>query len=205
MLNGEWGQPVSSVTAGANGALAGGWLNNNVSVQSVSAITNEDVSVRSTPSATLHYSPISWFTNRFTIGADLTRVSGNQTFPLNSNNWYSATQNSGQVSVQETNNSFYTVDYLGNINSRIGDHGWISSDLSFGTQWINTSQTVLAATGSGLTTNASNLVSSGTTTSAAQSYGQSKSFGYLGQEQIGFNDRLYFQFGARVDRNSAFG
>ena len=29
--------------------------------------------------------------------------------------------------------------------------------------------------------------------------------GYLGQEQIGFNDRLYFQFGARIDRNSAFG
>ena len=40
---------------------------------------------------------------------------------------------------------------------------------------------------------------------ASQSYGQAKSFGYLGQEQIGFSDRLYFQFGARVDRNSAFG
>ena len=205
MLNGEWGAPVSSVTAGPNGTLVGGWLNNNVSVQSVSAITNENVAIRSTPSATLHYSPISWLTNRLTIGADLTRVSGNQTYPLNSNGWYSATQNSGQVSVQETNNAFYTVDYLGNINSRIGDRGWISSDLSFGTQWINTSQTVLAATGTGLTTNVSNLVSSGTTTSAAQSYGQSKSFGYLAQEQIGFNDRLYLQFGARVDRNSAFG
>ena len=205
MLNGEWGAPVSSVTAGPNGTLVGGWLNNNVSVQSVSAITNEDVSIRSTPSATLHYSPISWLTNRLTIGADLTRVSGNQTYPLNSNGWYSATQNSGQVSVQETNNAFYTVDYLGNINSRVGDRGWISSDLSFGTQWINTSQTVLSALGTGLTTNVSNLVSSGTTTSAAQSYGQSKSFGYLAQEQIGFNDRLYLQFGARVDRNSAFG
>jgi len=205
MLNGEWGSPVSSVTAGPNGTLVGGWLNNNISVQSVSAITNEDVSVRTTPAATLHYSPISWLTNRLTVGADLTRVSGNQTFPLNSNGWYSATQNSGQVSVQETNNAFYTVDYLGNINSRLGDRGWISSDLSFGTQWINTSQTVLSALGTGLTTNVSNLVSSGTTTSAAQSYGQSKSFGYLGQEQIGFNDRLYLQFGARVDRNSAFG
>lgn len=205
MLNGEWGSPVSSVTAGPNGTLVGGWLNNNVSVQSVSAITNEDVSIRTTPSATIHYSPLSWLTNRVTIGADLTRVSGNQTYPLNSNNWYSATQNSGQVSIQETNNSFYTVDYLGNINTRFGDRGWMSSDLSFGTQWINTSQTVLAATGTGLTTNVSNLVSSGTTTSAAQTYGQSKSFGYLGQEQIGFNDRLYLQFGARVDRNSAFG
>jgi len=64
---------------------------------------------------------------------------------------------------------------------------------------------VLSALGTGLTTNASNLVSSGTTTSATQGYAQSKSFGYLAQEQIGFNDRLYLQFGARVDRNSAFG
>ena len=48
-------------------------------------------------------------------------------------------------------------------------------------------------------------MSSGTTTTGGQDYGQAKSFGYLAQEQIGFNDRLYLQFGARVDKNSAFG
>ena len=205
MLNGEWGQPATSVTAGPSGALVGGWLNNNISEQSVSAITNEDVTIRATPSATLHYSPISWFTNRLTLGADYTRVSGNQTYPLNSLGWYSATQNTGQVAATEQNNTLYTVDYLGNISSRIGKNGWISSDLSFGTQWINSIATSLTATGTGLTTNASNLVSSGTTTTGSQGYAQSKSFGYLGQEQIGFNDRLFMQFGARIDRNSAFG
>ncbi|HTE45293.1 MAG TPA: SusC/RagA family TonB-linked outer membrane protein [Gemmatimonadaceae bacterium] len=205
MLNGEWGQPVASVTAGANGTMVGGWLNNNVSVQSVSAITNEDATIHATPSATLHYTPVSWFTNRFTMGADYVRTTGNQTYPLNSLGWYSGTQNTGQVSIQESNTTLYTVDYLGNISQRLGHGGWISSDLSFGTQWINSVATQLAATGSGLTTNASNLVSSGTTTAASQGYGQSKSLGYIGQEQIGFNDRLFLQFGARIDRNSAFG
>ncbi len=205
MLNGEWGQPATSVTAGPNGALVGGWLNNNVSIASVSAINTEDVSIHATPSATVHYSPVSWFTNRVTMGADFTRVSGNQTYPLNSFGWYSATQNTGQVTAAEANTTLYTVDYLGNINQRIGHNGWISSDLSFGTQWINAVSTQLSGTGTGLTTNISNLVSSGTTTTASQGYQQSKSFGYLGQEQIGFNDRLYFQFGARIDRNSAFG
>ncbi|MEP6492467.1 MAG: SusC/RagA family TonB-linked outer membrane protein [bacterium] len=205
MLNGEWGQPASSVTAGPNGGMIGGWLNNNISVLSVSAITNEDATIHATPSATLHYAPISWFTNRLTMGADYTRISGNQTYPLNSLGWYSGTQNTGSVSVQETNSTLYTVDYLGNITQRLGHGGWIVSDLSFGTQWINSVQTALTAVGTGLTTNASNLVSSGTTTAASQSYGQAKSLGYIGQEQIGFNDRLFLQFGARVDRNSAFG
>ena len=90
MLNGEWGQPASSVTAGANGGLVGGWLNNNVSVLSVSSITNEDATIHATPSATLHYTPISWFTNRLTMGADYVHTLGNQTYPLNSLGWYSA-------------------------------------------------------------------------------------------------------------------
>jgi TonB-linked SusC/RagA family outer membrane protein len=205
MLNGEWGQPASSVTAGANGGLAGGWLNNNISVLSVSSIVNEDATIHATPSATLHYTPISWFTNRLTMGADYVHTLGNQTYPLNSLGWYSGTQNTGQVTIVESNTSLYTVDYLGNISRRLGHNGWIASDLSFGTQWINSVATSLSGTGTGLTTNASNLVSSGTTTTASQGYGQSKSLGYIGQEQIGFNDRLFLQFGARVDRNSAFG
>ena len=80
----------------------------------------------------------------------------------------------------EANTTLYTVDYLGNINQRVGHNGWISSDLSFGTQWINAVSTQLSGTGTGLTTNISNLVSSGTTTTASQGYQQSKSFGYLG-------------------------
>lgn len=207
MLNGEWGQPTSGagVTMGANGALTGGWFNNNISVQSVSSIDNQATTIRSTPIATVRYTPFSWFTNRLTMGADYTRVTGTQIYPLNSFGWYSATQNSGQVVVNEQNTALYTVDYLGNINRRLGHDGWIASDFSFGSQWINTVINTLSGMGTGLTTNVSNLISSATTTTASQGYAQSKSLGYLAQEQIGFNDRLFFQFGARVDRNSAFG
>ena len=207
MLNGEWGQPTAGagVTTGPDGKLTGGWFNNNVSVQSVSAINNEANTLRSTPSATLRYTPFSWFTHRLTMGADYTRTTGTQLYPLNTNGWYSATQNSGQISVDERNSTIYTVDYLANISSRFGAKDWISSELSFGSQWINTMVNTLSGVGIGLTTNASNLISSATTTTAGQGYAQSKSLGYIAQEQIGFNDRLFFQIGARLDRNSAFG
>ena len=207
MLNGEWGQPTAGtgVRLGTDGKLTGGWFNNNVSVLSVSSINNEATTVRSTPAATLRYTPFSWFTNRLTLGADFTRVSGNQLYPLNSFGWYSATQNTGQVSVSESNTTIYTVDYLGNVSRRFGRNDWISSDLSIGTQWINITSNSLSATGIGLTTNASNLISSATTSTAGQGYGQSKSLGYIVQEQLGFNDRLFLQLGARIDRNSSFG
>jgi TonB-linked SusC/RagA family outer membrane protein len=205
MLNGEWGQPALAVRAGPNNTLTGGWFNNNVSVLSVSSINNEANTIRSTPATTLRYTPFSWLTNRLTLGADFTRVSGSQIYPLNTFNWYSATQNSGQVAINESNTTIYTVDYLGNINRRFGTNDWISSDLSFGSQWINVVATNLSGVGTGLASNVSNLISSATTTTAGQGYAQSKSLGYIVQEQIGFNDRLFFQFGARIDRNSAFG
>ena len=76
MLNGQWGQPTAGtgVTRGPDGTLTGGWFNNNVSVLSVSSINNEANTIRSTPAATLRYTPFAWFTHRLTLGADFSRV-----------------------------------------------------------------------------------------------------------------------------------
>ena len=206
MINAGFGTPLS-VTSTVDGALAGGWLNPALTKQSASAINTEDNTLRATPSVTMRYTPISWLSNRLTMGGDLTRTSAVQMFPKNSFNWYSTLLNTGTVARTEQNTTVYTIDYLGNVNQRIRTSrlGAISSDLSFGTQWINSTNESLSGSGTGLLTNSSNLVSSAVTTAAGQGYSQSKSMGYFAQEQVGFSDRLFLQFGARVDRNSAFG
>jgi len=204
LIGGDFGSP-SSVTVGPNGGLAGGWFTATESVASISAINTEDNTLRATPSVQLHYSPVSWFSNRLTFGQDFTHTLATQLYPKNNLNWYSATQNTGVIVATTSDATLYTVDYLGNVSSRFGARSRMSSDLSFGTQWINVVSSSLTGTGTGLLTNANDVVGAATTTTATQNYGQSKSFGYFGQEQIGIDDRLFVQLGARVDRNSAFG
>jgi TonB-linked SusC/RagA family outer membrane protein len=204
LVGGDFGSPTT-VISGPNGGLAGGWFVGSETVASISAINTEDNTLRATPSVQLHYSPVSWFSNRLTFGEDFTHTIASQLYPKNSLNWYSATQNTGVISVTSSDVTVYTVDYLGNVSSRFGAQSRMSSDLSFGTQWINAVSAGLGGVGTGLLTNANDVVGAATTTTASQSYGQSKSFGYFAQEQVGFNDRVFVQLGARIDRNSAFG
>jgi len=204
LLGGGLGSPLT-VTNGPNGALSGGWFNNNLNVNAISAILTEDNTLRATPSVQMRYAPTPWFTNRLTVGADVARTTLSQMFPRNDSSWYSSIANSGSVSITDANTTIYTVDYLGNVNRRFGRTGDVSTDLSFGSQWINTLNTSVGGSGQGLLTNSNSLVSAATTTAAAESYGQTKSFGLIAQGQLGFRDRLYLQLGARLDRNSAFG
>jgi TonB-linked SusC/RagA family outer membrane protein len=204
LLGGDFGSPAS-VIAGPNGGLAGGWFIGSENVEAISAINTEDNTLRATPSVQLHYSPVSWFSNRLTFGQDFVHTLATQLYPKNNLGWYSATQNTGVISVSESDVNLYTVDYLANISGRFGARDRMSSDLSFGSQWINAVSTSLGVVGTGLLTNTNTVVGAATTTTASQGYAQSKSFGYFGQEQLGFSDRLYLQFGARIDRNSAFG
>ena len=204
LLGGGLGSPLT-VTNGANGALAGGWFNNNLNVRAIGAILTEDNTLRATPSMQMRYAPVAWFTNRLTIGADVARTTLSQMFPRNDSSWYTSIANTGSITVTDANTTIYTVDYLGNINHRFGRNGDVSTDLSFGSQWINTLNTSVGGSGQGLLTNSNNLLSAATTTAATEAYGQTKSLGFLGQGQVGFRDRLFLQLGARLDRNSAFG
>ena len=204
LLGGDFGSPASVIT-GANGGLDGGWFIGSESVAAIAAINTEDNTLRATPSVQVRYSPFSWFSNRITLGQDFVHTLASQLYPKNNLGWYSSTQNTGVIAVTESDANLYTVDYLGNISGRFGARDRMSSDFSFGSQWINAVNTSLGGTGTGLLTNSNDVVGAATTTTATQFYGQSKSFGYFGQEQLGFSDRLYVQLGARVDRNSAFG
>ena len=193
---------IYAVQVSPNGVRSGGL---STPVAGLEAVQNELTTVRFTPSTQIHYSPFSWFTNRVTLGADISSTHGVTFFPKNSANWYAGDQANGYVEDVQNPINIYTVDYLGNIHANLGHGGSIASDFSFGSQYINSVTNYLAGVGIGLATNSSNLVSSAATNESHQTYSQAKSLGLLAQEQLAFSQKLFLQAGARVDRNSAFG
>jgi TonB-linked SusC/RagA family outer membrane protein len=193
---------IYAVQVSANGVRSGGL---STPVAGLEAVQNELTTMRFTPSTQIHYTPVSWFTNRLTLGADLSSTHGVTFYPKNNQNWYAGDQANGYVEDVQNPINIYTVDYLGNIHTTLGGDRNIASDLSFGSQYINTVTNYLAGIGIGLATNSSNLVSSAATNESHQTYSQAKSLGLLAQEQLSFGQKLFLQAGARVDRNSAFG
>ncbi|HKO15133.1 MAG TPA: SusC/RagA family TonB-linked outer membrane protein, partial [Gemmatimonadaceae bacterium] len=202
LAQGEFLANPFTVKVGPDGTRSGGL---STPIAGLEAITDELTTLRETPSTTIHYTPLSWFSNRLTVGADLSQTHGFTFFPRNDQNWYHGDQANGYVEDVQNPIDIYTVDYLGDIRTTFGHAGGISSDLSFGSQYINSTSNYLAGVGLGLAANSSNLVSSASTTESHQTYSQAKSLGFLAQEQVGFGQTLFLQVGARVDRNSAFG
>src|SRR6185437_9735552 len=193
---------IFGVTVGPNGTRSGGL---STPVTGLAAIQNEITTVRFLPSAQIHYIRLTWWTNRFTVGGDISATHATTFFPKNSDNWYQGDQANGYVEDIQNPIHIYTIDYLGDIKLTFGSDGHIASDLSFGSQYINTVTNYLAGVGIGLADNSSNLVSSASSSESHQTFAQSKSLGFLAQEGLAFGQTLFLQLGARVDKNSSFG
>ncbi len=202
LTQGTFGANPRRVRVGPDGRRSGG---TGIPIAGLEAIRDRLSTLRITPSVQVRYTPLDWFTNRLTVGGDLSTTHGVTFFPKNTEGWYNGDQADGYVEDVENPIHIWTVDYLGNLRWRLGGEGRITSDLSFGSQWINRIDNYLAGVGIGLASNASNLVSSASTTESHQTFSQSKSLGFFVQEQVGFGQTLFLQAGARFDRNSAFG
>jgi TonB-linked SusC/RagA family outer membrane protein len=198
------GSPLT-VRDATDGTLTGGLLFGTTSLESLSSVTSRVKALRTTPSVQVRYTPVSWFTNRFTLGADLTQGRGFQLFPRNDQGWYPTRPGAGDVTSTQEDDRSFTVDYLGNISAALGAEGRISSNLSFGSQYIHRITNRLSAAGEGLATNESFLVDNAAVSTVGQGFGEARSLGLFVQEQIGLHDRLFLQLGLRADRNSAFG
>jgi TonB-dependent starch-binding outer membrane protein SusC len=195
----------TTVTAGPNNTLVGGTTQ---TVEAIRNILNETSSLRLMPSVQVQFNPAQWLTNRFTVGADITDTKATQFYPRNTQNWYPAPGNGanlGAVAATQNNLTIYTVDYLGNIRADLGRSGRFVSDLSFGSQFINTINNSVVASGTGIVTNSANLAGLTTSPVGGQGSSQQKSLGLLMQEQLGIDEKLFLQAGFRMDRNSAFG
>ena len=199
MGGGLLGNPLS-VGVGA----ADGWFGANRQLEAISSIENSNMSVRVTPSVGVNYSPRSWFTNRLTVGVDMTRTEAFEFFPINPLGWYANPElDGGNIAQARQNRDEITLDYLGSVRRPVGDN-W-NADVAFGGQLVAIRNDLTSATGIGLTTNAARAINAAATTTGGQSYSEAREAGIFSQLDLAFRDRLYFQVGARVDRNAAFG
>ena len=180
-----------------------GWFGSERDVAAIRAIENDQQTHRTFTSATANWVPVSWWTHRFTVGADWLRDETRRFFPKNARGSYQGLSNTGDISENREGTERYTIDYLSNVRATTG-HSLVHN-LSAGFQVLDRRDENVQASGQGLTVNSNNTVSAASSKSAAQGFTQQRQIGFLAQYQAAWKDRLYATLGARIDANSAFG
>lgn len=196
--NAHLGLPTNRTVDGSG---SNGWFGFQRDVAAMKLIENERQTHRTIGTITASYTPVEWFTNRLVAGADWAREEDRRFLPKNSRNSYSI--NTGQIQELRRGLERYTLDYLGNIRHALQPE--LVANFSFGTQLIQDRNENVFATGEGLTVNANNVVTAASLRSGGQGVALERSIGLITQLQLGWNERLYTQFGARWDNASSFG
>jgi TonB-linked SusC/RagA family outer membrane protein len=191
----------SPLTRTVDGSGQNGWFGFQRDVAAMKAMENERQTHRMIGTITASYTPLAWFTNRLVAGADWSREEDRRFLPRNSRGSYAI--NVGSIEEARRGLERYTIDYLGNLRHNLRPN--LVSNFSFGTQLLQDRNEIVEAAGEGLTVNSNNVVGAASLTSGDQDYELERSIGLITQLQLGWNDRLYTQFGARWDNASAFG
>jgi TonB-linked SusC/RagA family outer membrane protein len=189
----------------ALGGSNDGWYAFNRQYSAINAREHSLLTHRITTNLTASYLPVPWFTNRVTLGMDYAMDEQTDFAPKNDSTWYGGLTDGGSNQQTSRGAERYTVDYLGNVRRLLGRTDEWETNLSFGLQVISTRNKATLATGIGLVTNDNRSINSAATTTGGGSFTEQRSFGYLGQLQLGYQNRAFVQFGLRVDKNSAFG
>lgn len=197
------GSPLTRSDNPANSA--DGWFGYNRHYNAIASIKNQLLTHRVTTSMTATYLPYSWFTNRVTVGGDFAMDEQFEFNPKNDSTWYGGLTDGGRMNRQARGAERYTVDYLGNARRMFGARDQWETNLSVGLQVVSSRNNTTNSQGIGFVTNANYAITSAATTTGGSSFSTQKQYGYLGQLQLGYQNRAFLQFALRVDRNSAFG
>jgi TonB-linked SusC/RagA family outer membrane protein len=186
-----------------DGTGSNGWFGSERDLSAIQAIENDQQTHRTIAAVTANWTPNSWWTNRFTAGADWLRDETRRFFPKNSRGSYQGLSNTGDISENREGEERYTLDYLGNVRASTGNN--LVHNISAGFQLQDRRNENVQASGQGITVNSNNVVSATSSRSAQQGFVQQRSIGFLSQYQASWKDRLYVTLGARIDANSSFG
>jgi TonB-linked SusC/RagA family outer membrane protein len=191
------------LTRREDGTGSNGWFGSERNVAAIRAIENDQQTHRTIATATANWIPLSWWTNRFTVGADWLRDEARRFFPKNTRGSYQGLSNTGDISENREGEERYTVDFLSNAKASTGPH--LTHNISAGFQVLDRRNENVQASGQGLTVNSNNTISATSSRSAQQGFVQQRQIGFLGQYQASWNDKLYASVGGRIDANSSFG
>ncbi len=163
---------------------------------------------RFTGSVQLNYKPFEWFTNRLTIGTDVTQEDNVEFLPYLTNDtlqyFWGPTLSQGYRYEDRRALTFDTYDYSGTVSLDVTPT--INASTSLGLQYYTKHIEFMGVEGDqfagpGLETVNAAAVKPYT----SQDYTDNNTLGFYGQETFAFSDRLFLTAALRVDNNSAFG
>jgi len=187
------------------GGSKDGWYAPNRHVLAIAAIQNVEKTWRIQPHATVNYSPVDWFNNRVTVGADMVRSEASLLYSKNDETWYdNVDYNAGRISQRRDADDHYTLEYLGTFTRNLTDN--VRVDWAVGTQWLADRSDQTNAQGTGLINNDVKSVNAAAELSnGGQSSSESRTVGIFSQADISWREVLYMQLGVRRDESSTFG
>ena len=147
---------------------------------------------------TMNWSPLSNFTNKFTIGFDLAQIENRNLRPFG---FVSAP--AGIISSRKNAYQTLTFDYSGNYNRPLTQD--LRATFSWGGQSVTTETRETSAYGENFPGPSEPTVSSAGTRLGFEDRTRVVNAGFFGQTLLDFKDKYFFTLGARVDGNSAFG
>lgn len=197
------GSPTTRDSTGA--PSRDGWYAFNRHYNAINALQHQLLTHRVTTNISANYLPISWFSNRVTLGTDYAQDEQVNFSPKNDSTWYGGATDGGSINQTARGAERYTFDYLGNLRRTFGTQNEWESNLSFGLQVISTRNKSVFASGLGFVTNLNNSIDAAATTTGGGNFTEQRTFGYLSQLQLGYENRAFLQLGVRVDKNSSFG
>ena len=162
---------------------------------------------RLTASATISYNPFPWLSNRLSLGTDYNREGNIEYLPYLTNDtlaYFWGSQSSGYRFNNQHQATYNTYDYNG--SARYNLTSALNAKSSVGVQYYTREDSYLQGEGDffpapGLQT----ILAAGQQTGLQDGWSANKTFGYYGQQEVSWNQRLYLTGALRVDNNSAFG
>jgi TonB-linked SusC/RagA family outer membrane protein len=162
---------------------------------------------RITASATINYDPFKWLSNRLSIGTDVTQEGNVEYVPYLTNDTLAAFWGSsakGYRYNQQHQATYNTYDLNSSVHFDL-PRQWTTKS-SAGVQYYTNHHNYISGEGDffpapGLET----IGSASTIQPSFDNWTQNNTFGFFGQQEFAFAERLFLTGAARVDNNSAFG
>ena len=154
---------------------------------------------------TTNYTPISWFTNRLTVGLDKSDRNNTLFYEVDRTGVapWGAIEATGEINQFLPSVHVWTLDYAGTVTNDLTPD--ISSAFSGGVQVNAYKFHSFLAIGEGLVASSLNLVGAAADTRADEDIEEQTSAGFFVQEQLSWKNRLFGTVAVRFDDNSAFG
>ncbi|HSU16381.1 SusC/RagA family TonB-linked outer membrane protein [Longimicrobium sp.] len=155
----------------------------------------------------VNHRPFGWFQHRLSVGADFTREDNITFLPridsLISNPVFGS-EALGSKEITNGDIRYRTIDYSGTASFDLTPR--LTSKTTFGGQYYRTKGDTVYAYGEVFPAPGLTAIDATTSSRVNNEYSlENAELGFFGQEQLGWNDRLFFTFGLRTDDNSAFG